>query len=207
MPDCAVYFTLRATSCTLPPTLRNTTIAGPPKRRDRLLAHRAREEAALAQALVQVGREEVHALELVGCDLDPDLLVLLPEVEESRQLLGVARGVGEGAQRARRRTGVRGRAAGRAGQSLRVGDRLRRRRGAHRGCHDRFLGRGVLHRRAAGQGKGRASASALLGSNLIVLLLQVTTVMPRLPFAGVLQPVVSSPRNEWGNAAAIVTSA
>ena len=57
--------------------------------------HHAAEDAVLADALVEVRLEEVDLVELVGRDLDPDLVVLLPQLEEAGDLLRVLDDVGE----------------------------------------------------------------------------------------------------------------
>ena len=84
VPACAVYLTLRATSCTLLPTLRNTTIAGPPKRRDRLLVIEPARKRLSPRPWSRLVEKKYVLVELIGRDLDPDLVVLLPEAEQAR---------------------------------------------------------------------------------------------------------------------------
>ncbi len=137
---------------------------GPAEAPRQAAGHRTGQEAVLAQPLVEVGRKEIVVVELIGRDLQPHLLVLLPEAEQPGQLLRVAADFGESLQRARRRRRGRRRvAARRARQPLRIGDGLRRDR---RGCRDdRFLGRRVLQGRAPGKRAGAGKRGDAVNSN------------------------------------------
>ncbi len=88
---------------------------------DLIAQHHSAVHALLADATAQVGSEQERHAELVGRDLDPDLLVFLPRAEQPRRLLRVLDHIGErlragrGAPRPRR--GLRdaaGEAPGRA---------------------------------------------------------------------------------------------
>ncbi len=121
---------------------------------ERIPGHHAAVDPVLADALAHVRLEEVDLVELVGRDLDPDLVVLLPELEEAGNLLRVLDDVGEGLRLARRD----GRGGGRGGGSRRGrgpgGGRTRRGRfrcraacglgGSHAGpCGIRGVGAGA----------------------------------------------------------------
>ena len=110
---------------------------------DLVAQHHSAVDALLADAAAQVGREQIRRAELVGRDLDPDLLVLLPRAEETRHFLRVLDHFGE---RLRAGRGGRGRAgrlrdARRRCARTRAGDIARRHAGRHRGRDFRGVGR------------------------------------------------------------------
>ena len=69
------------------------------------IVHRAAEDAVFADALVHARFEEVRMVELIGRQLEPDLVVLVPEVEEPLRLLRV---LDDRRERLRELRGLRG---------------------------------------------------------------------------------------------------
>ena len=84
------------------------------------IGHHPAEQAVLADAAVQVRREEERLVELVGADLDPDAVVARPDAEQPVVLLRVLDHVGE------RAFALRGLRRGLGGGGRRDGGRRRR---------------------------------------------------------------------------------
>ena len=100
------------------------------------IRHRAAENAALADAVVDRGLEEERSIEVLGIELDPDFLILLPEIEETLRFLRVLGDVGE---RLRELRGLRG-GGRRCGDGRGAATKQRAgRRAPHRAAIHRFL--------------------------------------------------------------------
>ncbi len=158
------------------------------------VAHQPGEEELLAQAPRQVHRKEIGLVELLGRELHPDLVVLLPDAEEARRFPGVLDHVGKGPRSARdlRRRGRGARGGGRAGAGGAVV-----RRGAGRRRRRR---RRLRRRRAGGAQEGERQCRDAKRTELHVKnLLRDEGAAPR-------HAVASSPRNECGCAAVMRTS-
>ncbi|MBK7080779.1 MAG: hypothetical protein IPH55_08505 [Betaproteobacteria bacterium] len=174
-------------------------------------AHHAAVDALLADAPRVVHLEVERDVELVGADLQPHLVVLLPDPEQARRLLRVLDDVGERARLAghgRRRRCRRRRRAGRA-RAGRCGI-CTRGSGFGQRCAAAGGERGGGQReqeRMAGTGGRDSDHGAALDGTVTGCI----TTAERGAGSGrrrisASQAGASSPRNECGSAAVIVTS-